>query len=93
MSSGILTNIREQSTSYLAYAKNIFEELFDMNVAMLCTCEGNNDGVCSGGYLRAAIPREALDVFLGNIFGSLYFSIDFFFFLGFLNSSHCASGH
>lgn len=80
----VVQSAREKSHTFLQYATALFEELFSMDVALLCKCEGTNDGVCIDGYLRAVIPQDALAVFLGKflfhvIFRNYLFSLSLFY--------------
>lgn len=64
----VLRSAKELSANYLDYARMIFEALFDMEIAIYCKCEGTNSGDGPDCFLRATIPREAINVFLGKFF-------------------------
>lgn len=70
----VVESARQQSLTYLQYATSMFEEFFNMDVALLCKCEGTNEGVCYDGYMRAVIPHDALAVFLGKILFHVFFT-------------------
>jgi hypothetical protein len=54
------------SRSYTAYATAVLDDYFKPSVSLFCTCSGSLKGRGADGNERASLPKEALEVFLGN---------------------------
>lgn len=59
-------NARESAVSYLDFSVRLFEEFFDMEVALHCIM-GGYLGLPDAGLLLARLPEEAVTVFVRKL--------------------------
>jgi hypothetical protein len=81
----------QSSTSYSIYTNKIFDDFFKPSVSLYCSCAGSLRGKGADGVQRASLPKEALDVFLGNSQFNLMMYHKFSNFMVFPSAEHCCS--
>lgn len=79
----------DSSTSYFQYAITVFDAFIDPKIAILCNWEDYHNDDLDDGHVRASLPVDAMAVFNGTIFASLFNAVDFI--CNVISTAHCKS--